>query len=66
MAAMPEMHQLADDDAADEAHRSLDEAPVEPDGPSMVVASPALPLVGDDHARGRDAGPGPSSLDALG
>ena len=56
VAAVAQMYQLVDDDIVHEAHRGLDDAPVQPDGSVPVAASPAFLLVRDDHPRYRDAG----------
>ena len=45
-----------DDDVVDQAHRGLDDAPVQADSAAAVAASTPLLLVGDHDAEHRDGG----------
>ena len=53
---MPKMYELVDDNVVDQAHRGLDDAPVQADGSDSVTAPPPFLLVRDDDAGHRDAG----------
>ena len=56
MTAVPQMHQFVNDDVVHEAHRRLDDPPVQADGPGLVTTAPALLLVGQLDEWHRDAG----------
>ena len=62
---MPQVDELLDDDVVDEAHRRLDDAPVQSDGTAVVAASPALALLGDDDAGCETSAFRPPRLDPL-
>ena len=53
---MPKMYELVDDNVVDQAHRGLDDAPVQADGSDSVTAPPPFLLVRDDDGGHRDAG----------
>ena len=57
MITMPQMYQFVDNDVVNQAHRGLDDSPVQADGAPSVAAAPPLLLVRDD-----DTGHGNSDL----